>query len=382
MCYSVFGLLASTRVISGVYLRDSHFMGTEFTKKIITYYKKQKKKKKIWITIFSKLNQFSTNITMIPFRKTETPFKSDPISRVNSSSRLNQLGNNTSSPSTPNPASYVTSSLNPQKNLPTNATNVKLKLQTQKDLDIFEQLPMVQKVKKYETLLNELSNDISQFKDDQLQLKIEQIIACNDVLKLQIEELNRHRNYSHQVDKLTEENQVLENSSKTILKELVSYRNELKKLPKLPKPDKQLNKSVEVDDILKYAFKLAKFTKAPAAMANMPFQIHPNNYIWPAEDSLRRGMLAQASLQSDEIIRNELGVSEKEEIEKPKEDSDEEMEDVVPSVTENAPPAPDNRQQHRGSFGSYDNNKKQEEPPAAPADLNLDLFDPDDEYSD
>ncbi|RCK54948.1 Mediator of RNA polymerase II transcription subunit 4 [Candida viswanathii] len=321
---------------------------------------------------------------MLPFRKTETPLKADPISRVNSSSRLNQLGTTpTSSPSTPNPASYVTSSLNPQKNLPTNATNIKLKLQTQKDLDIFEQLPMVQKVKEYETLLNELSSDISQFKDDHLQLKIQQIIACNDVLKLQIEELNKHRNYSHQVDKLKEENRALENSSKTILKELVGYRNELKKLPKLPRPEKQLNQTVEVDDILKYAFKLAKFTKAPAAVANMPFQIHPNNYIWPAEDSLRRGMLAQASLQPDEIIRNELGVTEKETKEPPtKEDSDEEMEDVVATDEEKPAQAAENRLQQRGSFGGYDAAKKPEEAPAAPADLNLDLFDPDDEYSD
>lgn len=342
----------------------------------------KKNKKNCYFQLVNGGYQKPIYLAMISFRKTETPIKSDPISRVNSSSRLNQLGNNTSSPSTPNPASYVTSSLNPQKNLPTNATNIKLKLQTQKDLDIFEQLPMVQKVKEYETLLNQLSNDISQFKDDQLQLKIEQIISCNETLKQQIEELNRHRKYGHQVDKLTEENRQLETSSKTILKELMGYRNELKKLPKLPKPEKQLNQTVEVDDILKYAFKLAKFTKAPAAVANMPFHIHPNNYIWPAEDSLRRGMLAQASLQPDEIIRNELGVAEEEAAKQTKEDSDDEMEDVVTTTSEVPPQTSENQPRHRSSFSSYDNGRKQEQLQAAPVDLNLDLFDPDDEYSD
>ena len=97
-----------------------------------------------------------------------------------------------------------------------------------------------------------------------------------------------------------------------------------------------VNRNVDVDDILKYAFKLAKFTKAPATVANMPFQIHPNNYVWPAEDSLRRGMLAQASLQAEEIIRHELGETDKENPNEVKteskvdhdDDDDDEMEDV------------------------------------------------------
>ncbi|KAL6452711.1 MED4 Mediator of RNA polymerase II transcription subunit 4 [Candida maltosa Xu316] len=309
---------------------------------------------------------------MLPFRKSDSPFKSDPVSRVGSSTRLNQLGGPTSSnPATPQP--YVTSSLNPSKNLPTNATNIKSKLQTQKDLDVFEQLPMVRQVKNYESLLDELSNDIAQFKDDELQLKIDQIIVCNDTLKKQIEDLNKHRNYSHQVDELSAKNKALENSSKTILKQLVNYRNELKKLPKIPKSDKQLNQnSVDVDDVLKYAFKLAKFTKAPATVANMPFQIHPNNYIWPAEDSLRRGMLAQASLQPDQIIKEEEEESEQ------KPESDEEMEDVINTTTHDEPQQQQRKSSHDGGFTT----ERKPEEPSAPTDLNLDLFDPDDEYSD
>ena len=51
--------------------------------------------------------------------------------------------------------------------------------------------------------------------------------------------------------------------------------------------------------------KLAKFSKAPATVVSQ--MIHPNNYIWPAEDALRRGMLAVASLKPDELIQSELG---------------------------------------------------------------------------
>ena len=64
--------------------------------------------------------------------------------------------------------------------------------------------------------------------NDELQEKIGQIITCNDVLKQQIEDLNKHRNYSYEVDKLSDRNKILEENSKFILKELVSYRNELK----------------------------------------------------------------------------------------------------------------------------------------------------------
>lgn len=323
---------------------------------------------------------------MLPFKKADSPFKSNPVSRVGSSTRLNQLGNIKSNPTTPNAALYVTSSLNPLKNLPTNAANVKLRLQTQKDLDAFAQLPMVQKVNEYERLLNELSEAVSQFKNDELQEKIGQIITCNDVLKQQIEDLNKHRNYSYEVDKLSDRNKILEENSKFILKELVSYRNELKKLPKLPKSDKMVNRNVDVDDILKYAFKLAKFTKAPATVANMPFQIHPNNYVWPAEDSLRRGMLAQASLQAEEIIRHELGETDKENSNEVKteskvdhdDDDDDEMEDVRIS-NENTN---DEQRSKPPAASEHDTSKRKEEQNQQPVDLNLDLFDPDDEYSD
>ena len=112
---------------------------------------------------------------MLPFKKADSPFKSNPVSRVGSSTRLNQLGNIKSNPTTPNAALYVTSSLNPLKNLPTNAANVKLRLQTQKDLDVFEQLPMVQKVNEYERLLNELSEAVSQFKTMNYKRKLDKL---------------------------------------------------------------------------------------------------------------------------------------------------------------------------------------------------------------
>lgn len=332
---------------------------------------------------------------MLPYRKTQDPlFKSLPVSRINSSLRLNQLSTPnqpaagvTSIPTTPlaAPSSTHVSSLNPIRNLPITSGNENSKIRTKEELDRFEKLPIVEKVNEFESLLNSISNDISQFRDEEIVNKVKQIIQVNDILKLKIEDLDKHRQYSYQAENLSQQNKTLDEKSKHILKELIKYRNELRELPRLPTTKKSTmlettGENCEIADILKYAMKLAKFTKAPATMGNMPFQIHPNNYIWPAEDALRRGMLAMSSLQADEIIKNELGDEVTEESEK----QDEEIE-MKPEPEEEQAKAEDNQAEpavrsRRGSYvyGEEVPKKKEEQT----TDLNLDLFDPDDEYSD
>ncbi|EGW33021.1 uncharacterized protein SPAPADRAFT_136188 [Spathaspora passalidarum NRRL Y-27907] len=311
---------------------------------------------------------------MLPYRKQDNQLK--PIPRISSSQRLNQppiQPNGTPPQQAPStPSAYVSSSLNPIRNLPTTQGNIKSKIRTKEDLQKFEKLPIVAKVNEFETLLNGIADDISKFKDVEIQEKVKRIIEVNDILKSNIEDLNKHRDFSYQVDQLSNENKQLEERAKGILRELIFYRNELKSLPRLPKNEVTPASEVEVQEILKYAMKLAKFTKAPPAMANMPFQIHPNNYIWPAEDALRRGMLAMSSLQGDEIIKQELGGEEEEE-EVKKETVDEVMKEETIPKQEQEEIIP-----RRGSFGYGTTTKKKEEQ----TDLNLDLFDPDDEYSD
>lgn len=56
---------------------------------------------------------------------------------------------------------------------------------------------------------------------------------------------------------------------------------------------------LKTDELLKYAARLAKFTTIPATS---DLNIGPNNYIWPAEDALRKGMLATAVRYRNELI--------------------------------------------------------------------------------
>lgn len=309
---------------------------------------------------------------MLPLRKTDQAFKSVPVSRVGSAQRLTHPG--ASNPLTP--SSYVLSSLNPNKNIPVTLQNIRSKIKTKEQLELFEKLFIVQKVSEFERLLTELASSISSFQEENITELIENLISTNDEIVKEIEVLHHHQDLGNRIDVLEQERTDLDNEAKNILKELISCRAELKKLPRLPanksnlKKDESMN-SIDIQETLKYAMKLSKFTKAPATTANAPFQIHPNNYIWPAEDALRRGMLAVASLKADEIIKKELGeeeVKQDEEQEKPKEEKVEKEEPIA----------------RRGSFGSYSSAPKEElgqegQQQQQAAALDLDLFDPNEE---
>lgn len=299
---------------------------------------------------------------MFPHKKDTALFNSVPVSRVGSSQRLNLLVPSAynSIPSTP--SAYVSLSLNPSRNLPVNAANVRSQIRTKDDLERFEQLPIVKQVAEFESLLNQLSSNISSFKEDNLVPTINQIIAINDSLRAKIDDLDSQRELGLHVKSLQAERDDLTAKSKHILKELVAYRNELKQLPRMPAA--RAIEGIDIQEVLKYALKLAKFTKAPTS--SMQFQVHPNNFVWPAEDALRRGMLATASLQADEIIKHELGT--------------EEVKEPTPQEVEDRPTEPT----RRGSFGGYGGEVATEtsDKPPPPAELDLDLFDPEDEYSD
>lgn len=316
---------------------------------------------------------------MLPHMKNDSSLKSVPVSRVNSSQRLHQLGSTPKSiPVTPSASNvYVTSSLNPNKHLPITPGTIKSRITTKSQLEVFEKLPVVQQVNALEGLLSELSSDIALFKDETLEDKVRSMIEVNDELRAKIDKLEEHRELGFQISLLEQQQENLNAQAKHILKELISYRTELKQLPRalskqLRTDDEAHVKDVDVGEILKYAMKLAKFTKAPAAIGNMQLQVHPNNYVWPAEDALRRGMLATASLQEDLLIKHELGdVKEEVKIE----ENDKNVEDKPPSPSE-----------RRGSFGLYGSENKDtkqaSENNEQDNNLDLDLFDPDDEFSD
>ena len=104
------------------------------------------------------------------------------------------------------------------------------------------------------------------------------------------------------VKRLEADNNELDEHLNYTLRKLISIRASLRQVP--DRTAQKLNtvaqdlQAVDIQTLLDYSMKLAKFSKAPVAVLSQ--MVHPNNYIWPAEDALRRGMLAMASLNQDE----------------------------------------------------------------------------------
>lgn len=306
---------------------------------------------------------------MLP-NKIDQSFLSVPVSRVGLSARLNQLNGLNSRPSSrPGTPSYVISSLNPTRNLPISLNDVHSKINTKEDLDRFENLPIVASLADFESTFNDLSQSVSSFKEEEIAAKVDTLISISNNISRELNVLKHHQVLGAQIELLQTQNSTLDTESKTILKELIACRADLKKLPKLPaKPSQKEPSEVSVQGLLNYAMKLAKFSKAPPTV--MSQMIHPNNYVWPAEDALRRGMLAMASLKPDELIRAEIGEQS--------EPEDEEMEDVeMEDVKEELP-----------HYEAKSNEEKPAKPVEAislapkevtPAALDLDLFDEDED---
>ncbi|PSK33759.1 hypothetical protein C7M61_005225 [Candidozyma pseudohaemuli] len=308
---------------------------------------------------------------MLP-HKNNQPTSSLPVSRVGLSVKLNHLavpGLNSRPTSRPNtPSAYVTSSLNPTKNIPVTSTSVNSKIKNLDEARQFEELAIISSIREFESELVELSLSISSFREENIPEHVKSLIQLDKKISAEQQNLRRHQEYGAEIQTLQKENDELSQESSRLLKELISCRAELKKLPRLPAASSSTRESrlkeIGVQELLDYSMTLAKFSKAPTtANGQLP---HPNNFIWPAEDALRRGLLALTSLKPDEVIKAELGETEPAEEEKVEED-DVEMEDVAdmdaPSTNvKKGPSAP----------------ARKAEPAKAPEALNLDLFDGDD----
>lgn len=326
---------------------------------------------------------------MFPHKKDQS-FISVPVSRVGLSNRLNQLnlsnpnGNGISSrPGTPG-ASYVTSSLNPTKNLPISHSDFRSNITNQQDLEKFELLAITQSLRQFEITFSELSQSISSFQEDSITSNVESLIHICDAMTNELNVLKKHLDLGKEISNLLETRTKLDSHTRGLLQELISCRAELKRLPKLPAtrdrldPTSGLNE-VSVPEVIDYSMKLAKFSKAPATVVSQ--LIHPNNYIWPAEDALRRGMLAMASLKTEELIKAELGDSV------PVESKDVDMEDSNPAPEESVEQKePEKLITNLGAERAIDDKPtvrketvRKEEPVATASALNLDLFDPDED---
>lgn len=154
----------------------------------------------------------------------------------------------------------------------------------------------IESIQKFDPKLNsmtrilELNNKISGFNKD-----LESILKFNEIY------FNR-KNF----------NQELNGKLMNVLNELNLCKQKLLKLPYLYEDETELMKyeynknkenGLKIDELLKYSSKLSKFSTIPTQNADFYLNIGPQNYIWPAADSLRKGMLALASIKKAELIK-------------------------------------------------------------------------------
>lgn len=96
----------------------------------------------------------------------------------------------------------------------------------------------------------------------------------------------------------------LSNSMETILRELGDAKHELDSLPSTKSELLQDLSTENTSQVLTYGLKLAKFTKLSKSLNGL---VHPNNFIWPADDTLRRGGLAMMNSIGEKVIAIENG---------------------------------------------------------------------------
>ncbi|SMN22984.1 similar to Saccharomyces cerevisiae YOR174W MED4 Subunit of the RNA polymerase II mediator complex [Maudiozyma saulgeensis] len=179
----------------------------------------------------------------------------------------------------------------------------------------------------------------------------------------------------------------IDQQTRDILETLNECHDNLNSLPSLDQVEFERDtilaqrEKVSSTTLLDYATKLSKFTKIPPTFDKG--SIGPNNFVWPGDDALRRGMLALASLNSDKLTAIQGQTTEKELVatistteDNNKENSDESM----PGKQELE--AGDKSDERRESFVFGGNNEthteeKKENSDNEDIDLDLDLFNPD-----
>lgn len=219
-------------------------------------------------------------------------------------------------------------------------------------------LPISKNLNAFEKSLSSLLTSISKY--DPQESEAEELLSIQKELEHSVGDIITHQQSGLKIDSLEAKSSNVDNNCKQILLGLSECRNQLKSLPNLEEvqqEQKQMQKNkLSADELLQYAMKLAKFSTAPPTFDSG--SIGPNNFIWPAEDSLRKGMLAIASLKAAELTG--MAPEEKED------EANDEDEKVTSS------PRVNRRGSFGGSYGGDDND----------GDNNviedLDLFDPDD----
>lgn len=215
------------------------------------------------------------------------------------------------------------------------------------------QLPISKNLDEFEATLRSLLVSISRYAPSVSHA--EKLLEIESRLQVSLDNIIAHQRAGLEIDSLQQQSSTLDNNCREILLGLSDCRKTLKKLPSMDtvvaERERMQNTRIKADELLSYAMKLAKFTTAPPTFESGA--IGPNNFIWPAEDSLRRGVLAIASLNEKTLLG----------------------EDHAESVIEEQKSDEETLTKRRGSFGSYGADDGDEETGVIE---DLDLFDMDD----
>ncbi|SCU85544.1 LANO_0C04588g1_1 [Lachancea nothofagi CBS 11611] len=152
----------------------------------------------------------------------------------------------------------------------------------------------------YEETLSRLVASVDRFHPDIQAVK--DLIEADRKLSESLKSLPKYDEIDARVKKLDQEHEEADKKTARILETLTACHDQLNSLPMLEQIEferatmlKQREK-VFTNVLLDYAMKLAKFTHVPPTFDKGT--VGPNNFVWPAEDAMRRGMLAIASLRA------------------------------------------------------------------------------------
>lgn len=238
--------------------------------------------------------------------------------------------------------------------------------------------------------MGKLVSSVDKFKPD---LEVAQeLIETDKKLFKALEEFPKYDKIDERLNDLEKQSQEVDKKTSKILEVLNSCHAQLNSLPALEQVllerDTMLKQREKIYSgvLLDYAMKLAKFTRVPPTFDKG--MVGPNNFIWPAEDAMRRGMLAMASLKSKELTRipgqeNEEHEESEENRENEENGEKETKPETKSTLTENESETVAAREEipRRSSFEftADDSHKKDQEESLDEGgmDLDLDLFDPD-----
>ncbi|KAL3233211.1 Mediator of RNA polymerase II transcription subunit 4 [Nakaseomyces bracarensis] len=235
----------------------------------------------------------------------------------------------------------------------------------------------------YEKALSKLIESVDKFKPTVEVGK--DLINVDKQLYSTLDSLPQYDRICGRLQELDNDAFKLDESTQKVLELLNECHDDLNSLPFLEQVEfekkiilKQREK-IKSNVLLDYATKLAKFTKIPPTFDRG--SIGPNNFIWPAEDALRKGMLAMASLHVKELTHIPGQPEEDESEPQPKESvpsNDQQSEEIRQE---------DKKEEDSFIFGASNNNddengtgydKISNDDDDEAMDSDLDLFNPED----